>query len=86
MKTCPLCGRVVKGSLAYEFNSAYGPRLSAFIAKPDSQTGTTRRQLQEVLLDVFGLPISLGGIQNIVDGVIRLYKAALRNYRHSCSQ
>ncbi|MBQ7585859.1 MAG: hypothetical protein IJU40_06410 [Desulfovibrionaceae bacterium] len=63
--TCPCCGKVVKGSVPDEFNSAYGPRLSAFIAQLDSQTGTTRRQLKEVLLDVFSLPISLGGIQNI---------------------
>ena len=85
--TCPCCGKIAKGSVPEEFSSAYGPRLTAFIAQLDSQTGTTRRQIQEIMLDVFGLPISLGALQNIVyrvsDAILPHYEVIAAGARES---
>lgn len=64
---CRQCGHTVRGTVPQEFSQPYGASLTALIAFIDSQTCTTRRQLQELLRDVFGLPISQGGIQNCID-------------------
>ena len=64
---CTNCGHKVRGSVPTELLPRYGRCLSAFIAYIDSQTGTTRRQLQEMLRDVFSLKISQGALQNIID-------------------
>ena len=65
--TCSNCGHTCKGEVPQEHAVHYGARLTALIAYIDSLTGTTRRQLQEILRDVLGLPISQGGIQNTID-------------------
>lgn len=64
---CRHCGHTIRGVVPQEFSQPYGANLTALIAYLDSQTCTTRRQLQELLRDVFGLPISQGGIQNCID-------------------
>ena len=65
--TCPSCGKVTKGKVPLKFRDFFGPRISSFVAVLDSMTATTRRQLQTLLKDIFGFPISQGGIQNIID-------------------
>ena len=75
--TCPNCGKVTKGEVPLPYKDFFGPRISAFVATLDSMTGTTRRQIQTLLKDVFGCPISQGGIQNIID---RASKAILPHY------
>ena len=77
--TCPECGKVTSGTVPVEFRDFFGPRLTAFVAVVDSMTGTTRRQIQKLLEDVFGCPISQGGIQNILyrasDAILPHYEA-----------
>ena len=85
--TCPNCGKVTKGNVPLSFRDFFGPRLSSFVAVLDSMTGTTRRQIQTLLKDVFGCPISQGGIQNIIDrastAIEPLYKAIGAGVRKS---
>ena len=85
--TCPNCGKVTKGKVPLSFRDFFGPRLSSLVAVLDSMTGTTRRQIQTLLKDVFGCPISQGGIQNIIDrastAIEPLYKAIGAGVRKS---
>ena len=63
---CSQCGHTVSGTVPEEHVQRFGPRISAFIAYLDS-LGVTRRQIQEILQDVLGIPISQGGIQKVID-------------------
>ena len=66
---CPHCGRLVKALIPPEKRSGFGPRLSANIAELCGMHGDSRRAVQDYLLSVFGLPISQGGIQKVLDRV-----------------
>lgn len=54
--------------------SDFGPRLSANIAEPCGVHGNRRRAVQDYLLSVFGLPISQGGIQRVIDRISHALK------------
>lgn len=66
---CACCGHSVSGDIPQEYRGAYGPRLEAMIATLDSRTGMTRRELEEIVQDILGIPISQGAIQHITDRV-----------------
>ena len=66
---CFQCGRMVKALVPPEKRTGFGPRLSAIIAEICGVHGDSRRAVQDFLLSVFGLPISQGGIQHVVDRV-----------------
>ena len=51
--TCSQCGHKVSGQLPADKGVYYGPRLCSYIVYLDSSTGMTRRQIQELLLDVY---------------------------------
>lgn len=64
---CSKCGRRVKGKIPQEHRTGYDPRLSALIAFYSGVCGDSREMVQEILGSVYGVPISLGGIQRVVD-------------------
>lgn len=64
---CKNCGRKVKGKIPPEHRTGYDPRLSALIAFYSGVCGDSREMVQEILDSVYGVPISLGGIQRVVD-------------------
>lgn len=66
---CVNCGRMLKALVPPEKRTGFGPRLSANIAELCGMHGDSRRAVQDYLLSVFGLPISQGGIQKVVDRV-----------------
>lgn len=68
---CKRCGKIVKGTIPPEFQAFFGPILKALIGYLDGRTAITRRQLQELLGDVFKLHMSGGAIQNVLDDVAR---------------
>jgi transposase len=68
---CSRCGRMVKALIPPEKRSGFGPRLSANIAELCGMHGDSRRAVQDYLLSVFGLPISQGGIQKVIERVCR---------------
>ena len=71
---CSRCGRMVKALVPPEKRSGFGPRLSANIAELCGVHGDSRRAVQGYLLSVFGLPISQGGIQKVVDRISHAIK------------
>lgn len=66
---CDLCGKVVKAVLPTEFQSGYGPRLTALIGEMSGIQGGSRRSVQDFCSSVLGFAISLGAIQKVIDRV-----------------
>jgi len=68
---CRHCGKTVKGHVPSEYQTGYGPRLSALIAELAGIDGASRETIQTFLWSVLGVPISQGGIQKVIDRVSR---------------
>ncbi|MBC7358448.1 Transposase IS66 family protein [Desulfacinum infernum DSM 9756] len=66
---CRHCGKTVKGHVPPEYQTGYGPRLSALIAELGGIDGAGRETIQTFLASVLGVPISQGGIQKVIDRV-----------------
>jgi transposase len=66
------CGHVTKASVAEMPTSAFGPRLSATIAMLAGVFHLSRRQVKQLLWDLFGIDISVGSISNIEGRASRL--------------
>lgn len=64
---CQCCGKTVKAKIPSQFRSGYGPRLSAVICELSGSHGASRQTVQDFCQSVFGLPISTGGIQQVID-------------------
>lgn len=64
---CACCGKVNKALVPQEQRTGYGPRLSAVIAEVAGNQGDSRTTLQHFCSSVFGLHISLGAIQKVID-------------------
>jgi transposase len=71
---CAQCGRTVKALVPPSQRAGFGPNLSALIAELCGAHGDCRRGVQDFLLSVFGLPISQGGIQKVIDRVTAALK------------
>lgn len=80
---CSQCGHTVSGTVPEEHVQRFGPRISAFIAYLDS-LGVTRRQIQEILQDVLGIPISQGGIQKVIDRASEQSSLTTNSLRKGC--
>lgn len=74
---CAACGKVVHSAIPREFRFGYGPRLSALIAELSGIQGASREMVQNFCNSVLGIPISIGGIQRILD---RTSEAILPHY------
>ncbi len=66
---CARCASMNKALIPCEQRSGYGPRLSAMIAEMVGTQADSRRVVQNFCTSVLDLPISLGGIQKILDRV-----------------
>jgi len=64
---CQQCGQTVKATLADEIQSGYGPRFSALIAELSGTEGMSRQAVQRFCNSVLDVPISVGGIQKVLD-------------------
>lgn len=64
---CRKCGKLVKATLPNEFQSGYGPRFSALIAELSGTEGMSRQAVQRFCSSVLTVPISVGGIQKVLD-------------------
>ena len=74
---CGKCGKIGKGHIPVEFQTGYGPRLSALIVELAGIAGNSRDMVQTFCSSVLGIPISLGAIQKVID---RASKAIERHY------
>ncbi len=68
---CRDCGKIVKGYVPKEYQTGYGPRLSALIAEIGGIDGNSRETIQTFLASVLGVPISQGAIQKVIDRASR---------------
>jgi transposase len=66
---CLECGHWSKAQVPAEQATGYGPRFSALIGELAGTYGNGRRIVQSVCASVLGVPISLGGIQKVLDRV-----------------
>lgn len=64
---CCECGKVSKGYVPAEFQTGYGPRLSALIVELAGIAGNSRDMVQSFCSSVLSIPISLGAIQKVID-------------------
>jgi transposase len=64
---CSRCGQTVKATLPNEFQSGFGPRFSALIAELSGTEGMSRQAVQRFCNSVLDVPISVGGIQKVLD-------------------
>jgi transposase len=64
---CKCCGKVNKAVIPQEYRAGFGPRFTAFIAELAGIQGYSRTLIQSLIISVFCLHISLGGIQKILD-------------------
>ena len=64
---CHECGKVLRSEIPQEKRTGYGPRLSAMIVELAGVHGDSRRGVQDFLVSLFGLSISLGAIQKIIN-------------------
>lgn len=64
---CKGCGQTVKAKLPEEFQTGYGPRMSALIAELSGSHGASRETVQDFCSSVLDFHISTGTIQNVID-------------------
>ena len=76
---CRQCGKTVKASLSDEIQSGYGPRFSALIAELSGTEGMSRQAVKRFCNSVLDVPISVGGIQKVLD---RASEAIKPIYQH----
>jgi len=63
------CGTLGKAALPAEQGSGYGPRLTGFVGEMAGIVGASRSAVQDLCASVFGIPLSKGAIQKLVDRV-----------------
>jgi transposase len=66
---CLACGTLCKAALPAEQGSGYGPRLTGFVGEMAGIVGASRSAVQDLCASVFGIPLSKGAIQKLVDRV-----------------
>lgn len=67
---CPDCAHVTLADLPDGVTaSAFGPRLHALVATLTAQLRGSRRNVADILTGVFGLPVSIGGVDAMLERV-----------------
>jgi transposase len=66
---CLSCGKLCKATVPADQGSGYGPRLTGFVGEIAGIVGASRSAVQDLCTSVFGIPLSKGAIQKMVDRV-----------------
>lgn len=64
---CNHCGTTARSVVPKQYQSGYGPRFSATVAELSGSHGASRQTVQDFCQSILGTPISVGGIQRILD-------------------
>jgi transposase len=84
---CTACGTEHKAHVPPEYATGYGPRFSALMGELAGTYGNGRRMVQTFCASVFGVPLSLGAIQKVIDRVAQAiephYMAIAAQARHA---
>jgi transposase len=64
-RTCPRCGRLTWGQIPPEVLAhGFGPKLTAALAFFSGRCHVSKRDIEEMLRTLFGVPLSLGSVAN----------------------
>lgn len=74
---CLSCGTLCKATVPAEQVSGYGPRLTGCVGEMAGIVGASRSAVQDLCTSMFGIPLSKGAIQKLVD---RVSEAILPHY------
>jgi transposase len=74
---CRSCGKLCKATRPVEHGSGYGPRITSFVGEMTGIVGASRSAVQDLCASLFGIPLSKGAIQKMVD---RVSAASLPHY------
>lgn len=74
---CRSCGSLCKATIPLEHGSGYGPRITSFVGEMTGIVGASRSAVQDLCASLFGIPLSKGAIQKMVD---RVSEAILPHY------
>jgi transposase len=66
---CLSCGQLCKATVPADHASGYGPRLTGLVGEMAGVVGASRSAVQALCASVFGIPLSKGAIQKLVDRV-----------------
>ena len=66
---CPVCAQWTKAQVPPEPTAGYGPRFTALVGEIAGTHGTGRRTIQTFCASVLQVPLSLGALQKMLDGV-----------------
>jgi transposase len=66
---CRSCGKRCKATVPTDQGSGYGPRLTGFVGEMAGIVGASRSAVQDLCTSVFGISLSKGAIQKMVDRV-----------------
>ena len=84
---CTACSTEHKAQVPPEYATGYGPRFSALMGELAGTYGNGRRMVQTFCASVFGVPLSLGAIQKVIDRVAQAiephYMAIAAQARHA---
>lgn len=84
---CQDCRKIVNAEIPAEFEAGFGPRFTAMIAELAGDMGGTRRNIERLVENFFGVPISQGAIENCIrrasEAILPHYEAALQEARQA---
>lgn len=66
-RTCPCCGHRQVSQVPKAHRQAFGPRLLSFMVVLTTIAQATRRQVQTLVRDLFGIPCALGTVQSALE-------------------
>ena len=66
---CLACGTLCKATIPAEHGSGYGPRVTGFVGEMTGIVGASRSAVQDLCASLFGIPLSKGALQKMVDRV-----------------
>jgi transposase len=73
---CPACGATTRATLPVGVPSrGFGPRVQAIVALCTGAYHLSKRTTQDVMADLFGLPLSLGTIANLEQATVQALAA-----------
>lgn len=66
---CLSCGKLCKAPIPAEHGSGYGPRVTSVVGEMTGIVGASRSAVQDLCASLFGIPLSTGVLQKMVDRV-----------------
>jgi transposase len=86
-RTCPDCGHVNQATIPASVRAhSVGPRLTGTLAYLTGNLGMSKRNVEELVEDVFGVPIAVGTVANLEQEVSAVLEAPYQEARAAAQQ